>query len=381
MRLVSPERGCGTAARQRRGRCHGSGLRVPRCLEAAPPGAVKEPDERAATHDKNARARTHHAEARYVVLAATLSVRELAAVLEMSVDEVELLIRSPDVSVWSLDAGHQRVGWRTARTLLSERRTDEPDLLQAGLDRLHELRAGLAEVVGEPPRLRDISRTDTAPVERYPDEQLLGFVREALGSSGGKLSAQQFTRWGLDLGVSSREICIRLGLPWLGVLARAGAPVVAKLEVAGGELDLVALLRDAAVAAGEGKKLSARFFDRWTSIEGIPCTSGAVVSAFGSWNAGKEAAGLATRRARPAVAETDLELLELMQQAAAALDAPALTIEQFDAWCGDQALTINAGIVIGRHGSWNAAKRRAGLELRPRGYRGHIGPTDRYADR
>jgi len=330
---------------------------------------------------ENGRARSASAHPRLVVLAATISISELAALLDTSPAAAGELVLLAEAPLWSADSGNPRLGWRSARAILSGRFDRDPEALSQGLDRLHELRAGLLELRpgAQRPALEPIARPAAPPIERYSDERLLDFVCQASCEVGRpSLSRTAFTRWALPLGITAHEVCVRFSRSWDGVLQLLGLREAVDIDQS---VDHLVLLREAAAAVGGGEHLSLRAFDNWAARMKVPVTGAAVIGAFGSWNAAKETVGLPVRAHGRRVDVSDDEVLERMRQAAEELSDRTLSADAFDEWCAENQLPLKASLVATRYGSWNAGKRAAGLIARPRGARGHNGPGDRNADR
>jgi hypothetical protein len=142
----------------------------------------------------------------------------------------------------------------------------------------------------------------------------------------------------------------------------------------------LALLAEAARAAGGGDKLSGARFDAWTLRQGLVLTAAALIGEYGSWNAAKRAAGVACRDARRRRAATNTELVQHLRAAAAQPRRSRLTMAQFDSYCAENGADADAGLVASRFGSWNRGKALAGVAQRPRGYQREIGLADPSGD-
>ena len=246
-----------------------------------------------------------------MILAATCSIEETAALLALPRDAVREAVRGGVLQASPLGDGCSRIGWRSIAAELERLHAEAPALLQAALADLRDLRAARLAVsrAGDPPRLLRLD----APIADEPEQP---------------------------------------------------PPLPADAE-------RLALLREAARAAGGGEALSCAAFDRWATRNYLPVSAAAFCAAHGSWNAAKRAAGVAVRAPRRPVAVSNEQLLALLREAAARPGCEALTLAQFDAYCAEIGSVASAALVASRFRSWNAGKAAAGLQLRPRGYHGH----------
>ena len=171
---------------------------------------------------------------------------------------------------------------------------------------------------------------------------------------------------------------IRAGSPGstLGQLPDAATPA----ESARDRRWRLALLREAGRGADGGRGLSCAAFDAWAERNGVHLTAAALTGEFGGWNAAKREAGLAIRDPRPRRSISDAELGEHLRVAASGSAGGMLTMAEFNAYCKHGEVDADAALVASRLGSWNRAKKAAGLPTRKRGHQQEIGPTDPYPD-
>jgi len=252
-----------------------------------------------------------------MVLNATLTPEEAAWLLGTSTADVEVLIRTGELTCTSL--GTVRVGWRSLAAAIDRDLVDDAQLRAERLQALQTLRAG-----GDP------------TVE----------ATSASNSVGGSAAHS--------------------GL--------ADSPAVSEIG------ERLALLREAGHTVGGGEHLSCKAFDQWAARSGLALTAAALVAQYGGWNAAKRAAGIAVRGQRVRRTATNEDLLGHLRAAAEACGDKRLTMVEFDAFCVSSAIDADAGLVASRFGSWNRAKAAAGLAQRGRGYQQEISPTDLYRD-
>lgn len=252
---------------------------------------------------------------------ATISETELAALLGWPPVSVKRLVARGEIPSWILEdldgrpLHAPRIGRRTARRLI--RRELDGERARRALAALDEQGPGRREHSGDARAARPEGGALRAPARSNP----------RLAVDGDQPSAKE--GYVLDLKAAARAHPQALSFAAYGRIARAS-----------------------------GLAPAAR-----------------VASAFGGWNAAKEAAGLSVESPRPRDRVPDDRLLEGLREAAAGADS--LTIATYDRYARAHGMRT-AAAVASRFGSWTAAVERAGLTPRPPGARGHrIDPGDR----
>ena len=320
-----------------------------------------------------------------MVLRATITIPGLAAILRVSRREVHNAVESGDIASWRLSRGDEhQIGWREADRVIGERFADGPDDASRARDELRQLRAGAIRVrpKSEPPVLEsaDVPRVRTA--RRFSDQEILAALQVAGRVPGERiLSPEAFDRLSPTRDLGSRVVRVELRCGWGAALRRAGLPCDMRRTTAShGDDELLDLVRRAAETVGRGEALTIAAFDRYATNRGLAVTGAGLRNRFGTFNAAKRRAGLATRE-RHRDGRSPQELLDLL--IALSLDRDQTLLTQ--AYCDDWGKRHGAGALGSRLGSafgcFNAAKAAAGLPARPRGFQASNGRTDRYCER
>jgi hypothetical protein len=300
-----------------------------------------------------------------MVLDATISAPALAALLRLPSWQIGQRITDGRLRAWSLDHGHHRIGWRTARAVIRSE-LDDAAAAQA-LRELDSVRAGALAIDGrvEPPRLiapalRPRRRVN---VDRAGAERL---IREAARDAGrDRLSRTIFDRWSNTRAdcPTADEICADLDTRWSALLTELGLQAHTSSDETVSDDKLIALLRQAH-SDGAGS-LAMSKFDAWCEEHGVLAASSLVKARFGSWNEGKRRAGLGVRRRRTTTLSDDA-LLDLLR--GEVKRDPQLTFASFDDRAQEAGWNVSAGMYVSRFGSWNAAKEFAGGTPRSPGF-------------
>lgn len=128
---------------------------------------------------------------------------------------------------------------------------------------------------------------------------------------------------------------------------------------------LLGLLSDAADALGV-QRLTRPLYNNWAAAHDQPWTAQRICAALGEeWSALLDELDLQTRPQRSDFSLSNEQVLALLQEAAA-LTSGNLSRGRFESWATGRGIEITAALVIGRFGSWNVAKRIAGLDVRRR---------------
>jgi len=318
---------------------------------------------------------------RAMVLDATIRLRELAALLDLSVPATLGLLDRRDVPVWRLSSRDlPRIGWRAAATLIDERYSDALGA-ETALEDLRSVRAGdlRARPGLDPPMLEPTGlRREIAVLS---DDEARDLVRTAAAAqpNGRRLTEAAFARHAADMRITASMVARRLRYATWGALLKSLDLQSPPRRTTVPRKERLDLLRRAAAFYGDGRSLSGDMFNDWAKTEGIRITAAALIGEYGSWSAAKEKAGLPCR-ARVVHGLTKAELIDLLSDAARDHGA-RLTLEQFNDWCEADCRQRLGGTVSYAFGSWNAAKREAGLVERRPGFQGRNDPSDRYPDR
>lgn len=304
-----------------------------------------------------------------MILSATLSKPELAAILGVSEADATTRLREAQVETWGTDE-NVRIGWQAARSLVSETMTGDEEK-RAALARLRDLRAGVLRISAESdaPELEQTSKT-ARPVDELDRRRVIEIVRSYVDETGPvRHSELDFSLWAVALGITAEDVCDRLEAEWPAVLAWAEEPADSfpHEQIPPHIEELLQGLKEASRALGGGEKISRRAFDRWLSECGISGTSQQLVYFFGTWNAAKRSISVGTRRHTAEFVIDDDDLLLLIRQAAKDLGRGRdLMKDEFHRWCKKNRPLVSSYTVVTRFHGWKQAKRLAGLMEAPK---------------